>query len=81
MRTLEGGVRKLQTRSRARIRVEGGVGAKPTFAKAFDKARCLVPVNGFYEWTTNRSGRKRPVWITRLDDQPFALGSVDKLSV
>ena len=55
--------------------------AKPTFAKAFDKARCLVPVNGFYEWTTNRSGRKRPVWITRLDDQPFALGSVDKLSV
>ena len=50
---------------------------KPTFAKAFDKARCLAPVNGFYEWTTNRSGRKRPVWITRLDDQPFALGSAD----
>ena len=49
---------------------------KPTFAKAFDKARCLVPVNGFYEWTTNRSGRKRPVWITRLDDQPFALAGL-----
>ena len=50
--------------------------AKPTFAKAFDKARCLIPVNGFYEWTPNQSGRKRPVWITRQDDQPFALAGL-----
>ena len=28
--------------------------AKPTLPRLFDKARCLVPVNGFYEWTTNR---------------------------
>ncbi len=35
---------------------------KPTFRKAFREGRCLVPVDGFYEWAGPK-GRKQPVWF------------------
>ena len=50
--------------------------SKPTFAQAFDNARCLIPVNGFYEWQAVGTSRKQPFWITRTDDQPFALAGL-----
>jgi len=33
---------------------------QPMFREAFAQRRCLVPVNGFYEW---RGVRKRPFWL------------------
>lgn len=35
---------------------------KPTFRTAWRDGRCLIPANGYYEWTGER-GRKQPHWI------------------
>lgn len=48
---------------------------KPTFRAAFRHRRCLVPADGFYEWTGN-SRRKRP-WLIRLKGgKPFAFAGL-----
>ena len=39
--------------------------ARPTFAEALRRCRCLVPATGFYEWKQLPGGRKRP-WHFRL---------------
>lgn len=39
------------------------LGTKPSFREAFEKRRCLIPANGFYEWT-GRAGSKIPHWVS-----------------
>ncbi|MXZ90527.1 MAG: SOS response-associated peptidase [Chloroflexi bacterium] len=48
---------------------------RPAFRSAFAQGRCLVPVNGFYEWRNN-GGTRTPLWIHRLDERPFALAGI-----
>lgn len=38
------------------------VGEKRSFREAFERRRCLVPADGFYEWKRSRGG-KSPFWI------------------
>ncbi len=40
---------------------------RPAYREAFRTARCLVPADGFYEWTGQRESR-RPFWFHRPDD-------------
>jgi putative SOS response-associated peptidase YedK len=50
---------------------------KPSFREAFKKRRCLIAVDGFYEW--ERSGKrknKQPFHIRRSDQQPFAFAGL-----
>lgn len=49
--------------------------ARPTFRHAFEKRRCLIPVDGFFEWS-GRSGLKTPHFIRRPDRQPFAFAGL-----
>jgi len=42
------------------------VESRPTFAAAFAHRRCVIPANGFYEWTGPKYAR-RPLWIHRGD--------------
>ena len=42
------------------------VESRPTFAEAFAHRRCVIPANGFYEWTGPKYAR-RPLWIHRGD--------------
>jgi putative SOS response-associated peptidase YedK len=42
------------------------VDVRPAFRDAFQKRRCVVPADGFYEWTGPRSAR-RPLWFHRAD--------------
>ncbi len=40
--------------------------AKPMFRSAFRTRRCLIPADGYYEWT-GRSGSRQPYLISRAD--------------
>ncbi len=52
------------------------VATKPAFREAFHRGRrCLVPVDGFYEWEKTPSG-KRPYLVGMADGSPFALASL-----
>jgi putative SOS response-associated peptidase YedK len=51
------------------------VARKPAFREPFQKRRCLVPADGFYEW--RRVGRVRdPYLLKRRDGKPFAFAGV-----
>jgi putative SOS response-associated peptidase YedK len=51
------------------------VATTAAFKKAFAKRRCLVPVDGFYEWRT--VGKvKQPYAIGMTDGQPFTLAGL-----
>lgn len=53
------------------------VARKPAFRDAFRDRRCLVPADGFYEWTTGEPGsRKTPWWIHRPGRKPFAFAGL-----
>jgi putative SOS response-associated peptidase YedK len=49
---------------------------KPSFRNAFRRRRCLLPADGFYEWT-GAKGARRPFLMRRTGDQPlFALAGI-----
>ena len=41
---------------------------RPTFREAFMKRRCVVPADGFFEWTGPKTARQ-PTWFHREDNQ------------
>jgi putative SOS response-associated peptidase YedK len=43
-----------------------GIDKRPAFRQAFQKGRCLVPADGFFEWTGPKEDR-RPLWFHRPD--------------
>lgn len=48
---------------------------KPTFRAAFRYKRCLIPADGFYEWSVN--GRKKQPFFIHLEDRkPFAFAGL-----
>ncbi|MFC6825405.1 SOS response-associated peptidase [Halopelagius fulvigenes] len=48
---------------------------KPSFREAFERRRCLVVADGFYEWTA-RDGERRPYRVAFEDDRPFAMAGL-----
>jgi putative SOS response-associated peptidase YedK len=48
---------------------------KPTFCGAFQKRRCLVPADGYYQWREGDAS-KQPYLIARRDGAPFALAGI-----
>jgi putative SOS response-associated peptidase YedK len=46
-----------------------------TFRDAYARRRCIIPVNGFYEWQTTQLG-KRPYAVAMANGKPFALGGI-----
>jgi len=48
---------------------------KPAFKKAFQRRRCLLPADGFYEWKTI-GGKKQPFRIRFEDEEPFAFAGL-----
>ena len=51
------------------------VAEKPAFRHLFRTRRCLVVADGFYEWE-RQDGWKRPYFVHRKDDRPFAFAGL-----
>lgn len=45
------------------------------YARPFRRQRCLVPADGWYEWTGPKKQRQ-PHWIHRADREPFAFAGL-----
>ncbi|MFB6074984.1 MAG: SOS response-associated peptidase [Haloarculaceae archaeon] len=48
---------------------------KPSFRAAYERRRCLVPADGFYEWT-DADGERRPYRVRLPDDALFAMAGL-----
>jgi putative SOS response-associated peptidase YedK len=58
-----------------------GLAAKPAYRKAFERRRCLMPADGFYEWrvvpgTPGKRKQKQPYFIARVDREPMAFAGL-----
>ena len=51
------------------------VADKPSFRTAFRRRRCIVPINGFYEWQTVAGG-KQPFYIHPVGEEFFGLAGL-----
>ncbi|WP_277552546.1 SOS response-associated peptidase [Halobaculum limi] len=51
------------------------VDEKRTFAESFESRRCLVPADGFYEWS-DHAGEKRPYRVAFDDERVFAMAGI-----
>jgi putative SOS response-associated peptidase YedK len=71
-----GGARLINARSET-------VAEKPAFRQAFGKRRCIIPAEGYYEWTgaTNPEGKayKQPYFIHRSDGADLAFAGIYEL--
>ena len=48
---------------------------KPAFRSAFRRQRCVIPVNGWFEWQ-REGGEKQPYWIRRGSADVFSLAGL-----
>jgi putative SOS response-associated peptidase YedK len=54
-----------------------GLADSNAFRRAFERRRCIVPADGFYEWRKVPGKRKKqPVYIRRKDGEPLALAGL-----
>jgi putative SOS response-associated peptidase YedK len=49
---------------------------RPAYRRAFERYRCLIVADGFYEWRPSPSGPKQPFHITRDDHGLFAFAGL-----
>jgi putative SOS response-associated peptidase YedK len=52
------------------------VAERPAFRRAFERFRCLILADGFYEWRPTPGSPKQPFHITRTDGQPFSFAGL-----
>jgi putative SOS response-associated peptidase YedK len=50
---------------------------KPAWQRALAQRRCIIPIDGFYEWQDQGKGRrKQPFYLTARDGKPMALAGL-----
>jgi len=49
---------------------------KPAFARAVRQRRCLIPADGFYEWTKDEGGNRLPWYVSRSDGAPMVFAGI-----
>ena len=51
------------------------VATLPTFRDAYRRRRCILPVDGFFEWRASKAG-KQPYAIAMKDGSPFGIAAI-----
>lgn len=51
------------------------VATKPAFRESFERRRCLIPADGFYEWQVLEKG-KLPHYVHSVDGSPLGLAGL-----
>ncbi len=46
------------------------------FRRTYERRRCLLPADGFYEWEKREDGSKQPWFIHRSDGAPMVFGGL-----
>jgi putative SOS response-associated peptidase YedK len=69
-----GGDRRINARAET-------VATKPAYRRAFERRRCIIPADGFYEWQKlevpgARRPRKQPYFVHRRDGEPLAFAGL-----
>jgi putative SOS response-associated peptidase YedK len=49
---------------------------RPAYRRAFERYRCLIIADGFYEWRPTPGAPKQPFHVTRADGQVFAFAGL-----
>ena len=49
---------------------------KPSFKRAFQSRRCIIPTSGFYEWKRTEDGKKKPYFIHLKNNKLFAFAGL-----
>lgn len=49
---------------------------RPVFRDAFERRRCLIPADGFYEWETIEGGAKQPYVFAPTDGRPLGFAGI-----
>ena len=50
---------------------------KPAFRDAYKTKRCLIPADGYYEWTKNANDGKKDPWLIELpESKPFSFAGL-----
>ena len=53
------------------------VTSKPAYSRAFERRRCLLPADGFYEWQKVEGRKaKQPYYVHRIDEEPVAFAGI-----
>jgi putative SOS response-associated peptidase YedK len=52
------------------------VASLPIFREAYRKRRCILPVDGFYEWRAIKGRGKQPYAIAMKDVSPFGIAGI-----
>jgi putative SOS response-associated peptidase YedK len=60
------------------------VATKPAYRRAFERRRCIIPADGFYEWrrvddngdTGTKKAPRQPYFIRRHDGEPLAFAGL-----
>ena len=52
------------------------IAEKPSFKQPFQKRRCLIPADGFYEWRKQGKAPSQPMYVRRRDGALFAFAGL-----
>ena len=52
------------------------IAEKPAFRAAARERRCILPADGFYEWTKDEADRRLPWFFRRADGAPMAFAGI-----
>ena len=66
---LKGGAKMINARAE-------GLLDSNAFRRSFERRRCIIPADGFYEWEHTGAKRKQPWYITRRDGKPMAFAGL-----